>query len=739
MAYVMKRGSGFTGKAPFAQRSRKLALGIALATTASFGGMAVTQYAHAEEAPEHSMADFVRFVQAVLAYLRSIGVDVDALLAEWRSERDGGQPGGEDPSPQPTPESLEPEQVAALNNASRFLGQAAMGGDYQTISEVAQLGEAAWLEQQFATSPGYTMPLMDTWRERFDALYEGEEGFDDDEPEDPEEDELFDDDVDGDDEDPGFDEDLDEDQDFEEDDDAEDDEDDRGEEDDEESCEREDEDDREDSSESDDADDEDSDEDDESDEESERCEGDDPLEFEDFEGNASDYAWYQQVVNGPDPVRQRVATALSEIFVISRTAEEVAEHSGLRGSYYDMLLRHSFGNFRNLLLDVTLHPGMGIYLSHANNARSNPELGTFPDENYAREVMQLFTIGLYELNPDGSYRLGDNNAPVPTYDNDDIREFAKVFTGLTFNGPNPLFSNLPEPESREADFSLPMIMVEEYHEPGEKFLLNGMVVPAGQAGMQDIEAAVDNLFNHPNVGPFIGRQLIQRLVTSNPSPEYVARVSAAFNGESGSPRGDMKAVLRAILLDEEARQAPELNPSYAGRLREPMLRHIHILRAFGATSETGEVVGNAAIGEAIGQFLLSAPSVFNFFQPSFSPNGEVRDAGLVAPEFQITTTDSIVGITNMSDFMTFGEEVTFFDGGLSFLSRSYLQLDEEIALAGSASALVDRLNIVLTHGTLRQETRDVIIAAVEQLEDPRDRVYRAVFLITISPDYAISL
>lgn len=198
-------------------------------------------------------------------------------------------------------------------------------------------------------------------------------------------------------------------------------------------------------------------------------------------------AWWQQAVYAPDLLRQRVAFALSEILVVSDKVDTLAVFPYALSNYYDTLLTHAVGNYRDLLRAVTLHPAMGIYLSHVNNARANPELNTYPDENYAREVMQLFTIGRFELNPDGSEKTDSQGQPIPTYDNDDIREFARIFTGLSYGGGD----------------------------------------------------ALDNLFNHPNVGPFIGRQLIQRLVTSNPSPEYIARVSAAFNGQSGASRGDM--------------------------------------------------------------------------------------------------------------------------------------------------------------------------------------------------------
>ncbi|MGI9271519.1 MAG: DUF1800 domain-containing protein, partial [Woeseiaceae bacterium] len=291
-------------------------------------------------------------------------------------------------------------------------------------------------------------------------------------------------------------------------------------------------------------------------------------------------AWWHRTITASDVVRQRVAFALSEIFVVSDNVDDLIVYPFALSGYYDTLLRNAFGNYRDLLRGVTLHPAMGIYLSHVNNRRSDPAANIFPDENYAREVMQLFSIGLFELNIDGSLRLDGDGEPIPTYSNVEIREFAKIFTGLSFGGANPFFGN-PAPS-----FAAPMQMFDAEHEPGSKNLLNGIVVPAGQTGMQDIEAALDNLFNHPNVGPFIGKQLIQRLVTSNPSPAYIERVARVFNGDVSGVRGDMRAVVRAVLLDPEAESAATTMADF-GKLREPVVRYASILRQFGANSSDG--------------------------------------------------------------------------------------------------------------------------------------------------------
>ena len=442
-------------------------------------------------------------------------------------------------------------------------------------------------------------------------------------------------------------------------------------------------------------------------------------------------AWWQQAINAPDPLRQRVALALSEILVVSDQVDDLAVYPYALSNYYDTLLQHAFGNFRDLLLAVTLHPSMGVYLSHVNNAKADPQRNTFPDENYAREVMQLFSIGLFELNPDGTEKTDARNNPIPTYDNDDIREFAKVFTGLSFDGPDAYFG------SGGPGYRQPMRMFENYHDNTAKRLLNGVTLPAGQAGMDDINAAIDNLFNHPNVGPFIGRQLIQRLVTSNPSPQYIGRVTAAFNGDDGGARGDMKAVLRAILQDPEALAEPGTDPQF-GKLREPLLRAIALLRQFNVSSPDGFYANTGYTVEyLLNQHPLSSPSVFNFFLPAHSPVGEIADAGLVAPEFQITNSTTVVAVSNLADLVLLGEVVNDLDEA-PFRAAS-LDLGEYIDLADDAEQLVDRLDLVMTYGTLQAGTRSVIVDILREIEDPDFRVKAAIYLVFVSADYAVQL
>ncbi|MBT8101218.1 MAG: DUF1800 domain-containing protein, partial [Gammaproteobacteria bacterium] len=439
-------------------------------------------------------------------------------------------------------------------------------------------------------------------------------------------------------------------------------------------------------------------------------------------------AWWHRTVTAPDELRQRVAFALSEIFVVSDNVDTLLVFPLALSGYYDTLLNNAFGNYRDLLRDVTLHPAMGIYLSHVNNRRSDPANNTFPDENYAREVMQLFSIGLFELNIDGSQKLDGNGMPIPTYSNVEIREFAKVFTGLSYGGAGAFFGR------QIPNFSTPMQMFDAAHEPGQKNLLNGAVVQAGQSGIQDLEAAIDNLFEHPNVGPFIGKQLIQRLVTSNPSPAYIERVARAFNGDSSGVRGDMRAVIRAVLLDPEARAAPGGNAEF-GKLREPVVRYASLLRQFGATSSDGFIANTGYLLQYLTQqHPLSAPSVFNFFLPAHSPSGDIAAAGLVAPEFQIATSNSIVGLSNLIDFILLGDSVTDAPEPFAPVSLTFDGLQD---IAEDVPALVDRLDIVLTAGTLDAQSRQSIEGVLNDIPDLNIRVRIALYMFLTSADYAV--
>ena len=455
-------------------------------------------------------------------------------------------------------------------------------------------------------------------------------------------------------------------------------------------------------------------------------------------------AWWQYIMTSPDVLRARVGLALSEIFVISELPE-LQEVPLALADYYDMLLDNAFGNFRDLLEDVTYHPAMGIYLTHLNNPKSNPAVNRFPDENYAREAMQLFTIGLYQLNNDGSRQLDSLGKPIPTYDNEDIQEFAKIFTGLSW-GDSYAFGLDP---LSEVSFTQPMKMYNGWHEPGPKTLLNGIVVPNRTPvnGNADIQDALDNLFNLPNVGPFIGRQLIQRLVTSNPSPQYINRVAAAFNNNGQGVRGDMKAVIRAILLDPEARDCALVEDPYRGMLREPITRWTHLCRAFNSFSLKGVFRNHADnFYQNTFQRPLGSPSVFNFFQPDYTPIGPIESAGLVAPEFQITNSVTIVGYANRLHEWVMKENNVMeyrdiFNGEWNNDKFVNLNLTDELALdqPGDVDELLERLNLILFHGQMTWTTRDRIREALLQVPQSNwdVRVRLAIFLSMTSPDYLI--
>lgn len=457
------------------------------------------------------------------------------------------------------------------------------------------------------------------------------------------------------------------------------------------------------------------------------------------------FAWWQYVMTTQDLLRSRVALALSEIFVISELPQLRNTPLAL-ANYYDMLMRNTFGNFRQLIEDVTFHPAMGVYLTHMNNPKADPTINRFPDENYAREIMQLFTIGLFELNPDGSQKLDGNGIPIPTYGDEEIQEFAKVFTGLTW-GDNFVFGRNP---TREESYTQPMQMFNFWHEPGEKQLLNNVVIPNRNPvdGLADISDGLDNLVNHPNVGPFIGRLLIQRLVKSNPSPDYISRVTAVFNDNGQGVRGDMKAVIKAILLDPEARNCPNPDDAFGGMLREPMVRYTHAARAFNAASEEGTYRNRMDdFYNLTFQRPLGAPSVFNFFVPYYQPIGSIEENNLVAPEFQITNSVSIMGYGNeLHDWVMRDYDVmqysSIYNGEQSNNSkRVNLDLSHEIQLGeeGKIDELVERLDLVLCHGQMTSKTKGLIKKAITDIPENRAnlRGRTAIFLTMISPDYLI--
>ena len=459
---------------------------------------------------------------------------------------------------------------------------------------------------------------------------------------------------------------------------------------------------------------------------------------------AFQWSLWKNFTTGDDALRQRVAFALSEIFVISLNSNIAFSYPRGPANYLDMLGQHAFGNYRNLLEAVTYSPMMGLYLSHLRNQKENPATGAVPDENYAREVMQLFTIGLYELNQDGTQKIDGFGKPIETYGNADVSALGKVFTGLSWAGPdtsNNRFSGGGNPADVDREIK-PMQAYNQYHSTAQKQFL-GVNIPASTTADTngDIRIALDRLFTHPNLGPNFSKQLIQRLVSSNPSPQYVSRVAAVFNNNGSGVRGDMKAVIKAVLMDPEARMTPTLN-STAGKLREPIVRFVHWMRAFNARSTDGRFLLGTVSDPAtqLAQTPMYAPSVFNFFRPGYTPpNSRVGGLGLVAPEAQITHETSVAGYLNyMRTALTSG--VGTRTNGVLDIQPDYTA---ELALAANPDLLVDRVNLLLTGGILSANSRALIRNAVATVNigtsnpdaDRRNRVNLAIYLTMASPEY----
>lgn len=461
--------------------------------------------------------------------------------------------------------------------------------------------------------------------------------------------------------------------------------------------------------------------------------------------------FYARAATAPDQLRQRMAFALSQIFVISMRNEQFFHHIRSAGSYYDMLTADAFGNYRTLLEDVTLHPAMGMYLTYFYNQPDDPTTGRVPDENYAREILQLMSIGLCKLNPDGSPRLDGQGRAIPTYSHDDVAGLAKVFTGFSWYSPAATDTAFWTGASPESEIR-PMTLYPQWHSNSAKAFLGTTLAPAAAADPAgDLEAALDAIFNHPNVGPFFGRRLIQQLVTSNPSPAYVGRVAAAFDDDGRGVRGDLKAVIRAVLLDPEARDLAGAQAPGFGKLREPVLRFTQWMRAFGAQSRSGAfLLGNTDdTGSALGQSPLNAPSVFNFWQPGYQPAlGPFSGTGMEAPEFVGVDEVSVAGYINFMQAV-----VDQGCGGGSATSPATPGPDiqstyaQEVPLAGDPEALVARLEQTLLCGTLSPELRSALTEAVASVPLPADgdsarlasarldRVKLAVFLVLASPEF----
>ncbi|MEQ1516697.1 MAG: DUF1800 family protein, partial [Usitatibacteraceae bacterium] len=459
---------------------------------------------------------------------------------------------------------------------------------------------------------------------------------------------------------------------------------------------------------------------------------------------------WKQYFEAPDQLRQRVANALSQIMVISMNNNTIGDQACAPASYLDLLGANAFGNFRNLIKDVTLSPAMGEYLDMKGSAKADldPRSPTIPSENYARELMQLFTIGTVMLNIDGSVQFDAGGKPINTYSEETAQEVARALTGWNHAGQNQadaykwLYPDVPYPSATNAakactGWSAPMepwltsyrssdggshLITGGAHDMGAKTLLTypgstgfSQNLPAGQTAVQDLDSVINNLFNHPNVGPFIGEQLIQRLITSNPSSAYVTRVANAFNNNGSGVRGDMKAVIRAIYLDPEARTPVSAQPASFGKLREPIMRFTHLHRAFDAKMSGGYYSAIYDLGgsDSIGQSPLRAGSVFNFYHPDYSPSGPLAVAQLVGPEFEIANSATISGFM---DFSKYGIIGGFNSGQATTNPAVWLQpvYSPYTALAGNPAAMIDALNLTLLSGGISAQFRNQLIDVVSK-------------------------
>jgi uncharacterized protein (DUF1800 family) len=437
--------------------------------------------------------------------------------------------------------------------------------------------------------------------------------------------------------------------------------------------------------------------------------------------------WFRNALRGQDQLRQRTAFALSEIMVVSQVGALANQPYSL-ASYYDLLATRAFGNYRDLIEAVTLHPAMGVYLSMLGNEKPDPARNIRPDENYARELMQLFTIGLVELDVDGTPKLDASGQPVPTYTQPIIEGFAHAYTGWSYAG----LANFRQPRPTRDNQVVPMQLYPAFHDTGPKLMLGGVTIPGGRGGAQDLDAALDNIFAHPNVGPFVARRLIQRLVTSNPSPDYVRRVAQRFNDNGRGVRGDLAAVVAAILLDAEART---VSSATTGKLKEPLLRVTQLWRAYAAAAANGSYATNN-LNNLIGQGPLQAPSVFNFFSPFYAPPGEIRDLGLVAPELEIATEYQNTLFTNILAVQTFQRN-----------SRSpglrpedvYLDVAAEVAVAASTDALVGLVADKLLGGQISPALRGEVARVVTLMPatDAANRAAVAIYFVASSPEFAV--
>lgn len=418
-----------------------------------------------------------------------------------------------------------------------------------------------------------------------------------------------------------------------------------------------------------------------------------PMSSANLNTNDRLYAWWTHAITAPDQLRQRVAFALSEILVVSDLDPTLQNYPRGMANYYDLMVKRAFGNYRDLLQDVSLNPMMGIWLTAVRSSK------TKPNENYGREVMQLFSIGLEHLNRDGTFKRDANGDAIPTYTQKEIVEVSRALTGWTFAG-SPSFTS----SGSSLDQINPMIPFEDQHDRGQKVIVSGATVPAGMTAQEDVKRVLDVLFNHPNVGPFIARRLIQRLVTSNPSPAYIYRVASKFDNNGSGVRGDLAAVVKAIFLDPEARNA--LPEATGGKVSEPILRLTRLLRAFPQPPpDSSPVLGRYVLAnprDSFNQAPLQSPTVFNFFHVNFQPQGAIANAGLYAPEIEIHTP---LSTTDTSNYFYDGVRYGFPSNAQPSVSMNLTELN---TLAATPDALMTRIETLLLSRPMSAKLRTAL-------------------------------
>ncbi len=471
------------------------------------------------------------------------------------------------------------------------------------------------------------------------------------------------------------------------------------------------------------------------------------------------YAWWDNNIKAQDLLRQRVALALSEILVISHDSQ-LGDWARALGSYYDIFVGDAFTTYKSILKKVTYHPAMGHYLSHLNNPKTDTTKNIRPDQNFAREIMQLFTIGLYELNMNGTLKLNAQGQPIPTYDNDDIAEMSKIFTGLGPGEKEPyvwwsLFAYFGL-DIYGTHKQIPMKIYIEHHEPGSKKLLKTTITSPNNTGDEDIDQAINVLINHPNTGPFIAKLLIQRLVKSNPSPAYIQRVANAYYTPNASGEiSDMKNIIKAILLDPEARSVEDQYNPTSGMKRSPFVSAIQFARSIDINSPlktsnnqpTDLYLNNSFdLNEDFGQTVLGSPTVFNFYPSDFSPIGPLNDLNLVAPEFKLLNSSKAISGINKIHGWTIWEAIfwDWEDDKILPTTNSTLNKTNLLQYAHDTELLMNEIDKLLTYGQLSDQSKKYIRTALNGVRQNtfgnnwrNERLKLALFLITISSDFVI--